>query len=301
MREVRASGGVETIDAERTGSGPPIGDNSRRRGTKHENLAPSAALAVLSLTALARQPSRHSASALPRSGRARPHAGAHLCRAHRLRLDLRQALRYRREAQCRPAARALAIRPPTDGKAVSIKLQPGVKFHDGEILDAEAAKYSLDRQHDVCRATIHQPELSSGGQGGSGGPDDHPHRAEGAPLAAHRPAHRPIRHDGLAKGGEGSRGEMRSEAHCASPYKFVERLQQDRITVERFADYWTRPMSISIASPICRSPIRRCASPICAPGRLDLIERAAGHRHQGDPRQSQAQARDRARASATRA
>src|SRR5882672_1673048 len=32
-----------------------------------------------------------------------------------------------------------------DGKTVTIKLRPGVKFHDGEVFDAEAAKYSLER------------------------------------------------------------------------------------------------------------------------------------------------------------
>ena len=32
-----------------------------------------------------------------------------------------------------------------DGKALTIKLRPGVKFHDGEAFDAAAAKYSIDR------------------------------------------------------------------------------------------------------------------------------------------------------------
>ena len=41
-----------------------------------------------------------------RPRRARPVAGAHLCRPHRLRLDLRQAVRHRREARDRAAARA---------------------------------------------------------------------------------------------------------------------------------------------------------------------------------------------------
>src|SRR6201994_4974891 len=27
---------------------------------------------------------------------------------------------------------------------------------------------------------------------------------------------------------------------CAGPYKFVERVQQDRIVVEKFADYWDK-------------------------------------------------------------
>src|SRR5712675_735643 len=40
---------------------------------------------------------------------------------------------------------ALSSETSEDGKTVLIKLRPGVKFHDGEPLDAAAAKYSLDR------------------------------------------------------------------------------------------------------------------------------------------------------------
>src|SRR5437763_16492635 len=32
-----------------------------------------------------------------------------------------------------------------DGREVTIKLRPGVKFHDGEAFTAEAAKFSLER------------------------------------------------------------------------------------------------------------------------------------------------------------
>src|SRR5262245_26518291 len=38
---------------------------------------------------------------------------------------------------------ALAHDTSEDGKTVTIKLRPGVKFHDGEPFDAEAAKFSL--------------------------------------------------------------------------------------------------------------------------------------------------------------
>ena len=49
---------------------------------------------------------------------------------------------------------------------------------------------------------------------------------------------------------------------CAGPYKFVERVQQDRIVFEKFADYWNkdnvyhRPRGLS-----CRSSTPRCGSP----------------------------------------
>src|ERR1700704_4341616 len=40
---------------------------------------------------------------------------------------------------------ALSHETSPDGKEVTIKLRPGVKFHDGEAFDAEAAKFSLER------------------------------------------------------------------------------------------------------------------------------------------------------------
>src|SRR6187397_1434808 len=40
---------------------------------------------------------------------------------------------------------ALSHETSADGKELTIKLRPGVKFHDGEPLDAEAAKYSIER------------------------------------------------------------------------------------------------------------------------------------------------------------
>jgi peptide/nickel transport system substrate-binding protein len=45
---------------------------------------------------------------------------------------------------------ALSHETSADGKEMTIKLRPGVKFHDGESFDAEAAKFSLDR-HLTCR------------------------------------------------------------------------------------------------------------------------------------------------------
>src|SRR3954471_8452676 len=47
-----------------------------------------------------------------------------------------------------------------DGKEVTIKLRPGVKFHDGEAFDAEAAKYSIER-HITLQGSFRKPELAT--------------------------------------------------------------------------------------------------------------------------------------------
>src|SRR6188472_2510258 len=54
---------------------------------------------------------------------------------------------------------ALSHETSADGKEVTIKLRPGVKFHDGEPMDAEAAKFSLDR-HINMPTSFRKPELA---------------------------------------------------------------------------------------------------------------------------------------------
>ena len=55
---------------------------------------------------------------------------------------------------------ALSHETSADGKEVTIKLRPDVKFHDGEPFDAEAAKFSLDR-HMTLPGSFRKPELAS--------------------------------------------------------------------------------------------------------------------------------------------
>src|SRR6266851_5920667 len=55
---------------------------------------------------------------------------------------------------------ALSHETSEDGKVVTIKLRPTVKFHDGEPLDAEAAKFSLER-HLTMPASFRKPELAA--------------------------------------------------------------------------------------------------------------------------------------------
>src|SRR5260221_6916295 len=54
---------------------------------------------------------------------------------------------------------ALSHETSADGKTVTLKLRPGVKFHDGEAFDAKAAKYSLDR-HLSMKGSFRRSEIS---------------------------------------------------------------------------------------------------------------------------------------------
>src|SRR6195256_2354110 len=55
---------------------------------------------------------------------------------------------------------ALSHETSADGKEMTIKLRPGGKFHDGEPLDAEAAKFSLER-HLTLQGSFRKPELAT--------------------------------------------------------------------------------------------------------------------------------------------
>src|SRR5690242_21403852 len=55
---------------------------------------------------------------------------------------------------------ALSHETAEDGKTVTIKLRPNVKFHDGEKFDAEAAKFSLER-HLTMQGSFRKPEISA--------------------------------------------------------------------------------------------------------------------------------------------
>src|SRR6195952_6151416 len=55
---------------------------------------------------------------------------------------------------------ALSHETSGDGKEVTVRLRPGVKFHDGEAFDAEAAQFSLER-HLTIAGSFRKPELAA--------------------------------------------------------------------------------------------------------------------------------------------
>ena len=159
-----------------------------------------------------------------------------------------------------------------DGKEVTIKLRPGVKFQDGEAFNAEAAKFSLER-HLNMQGSFRKPELAT---------LDHIDvvdpltiklvlKTPFSPLIAQLTDRAGMMVSPKAARDEGDKFGLRPV--CAGPYKFVERVQQDRIVFEKFADYWNKDnifIDRVMFLPIVDATVRLAN---LKSGGLDLLER----------------------------
>jgi peptide/nickel transport system substrate-binding protein len=167
---------------------------------------------------------------------------------------------------------ALSQETSSDGKEVTIKLRPNVKFHDGEPLDAEAAKFSLER-HLTFPASFRKPELAA---------LDHVDvvdpltiklvlKSPFSPLIPQLTDRAGMMVSPRAAKAAGDKFGLHPV--CAGPYKFVERVQQDRIVFEKFADYWNKDnvhIDRIVYLPIVDATVRLAN---LKSGGLDLIER----------------------------
>lgn len=161
-----------------------------------------------------------------------------------------------------------------DEKVLTMTLRPGVTFHDGEKLDAAAAKFSIERhlktpgsQRRGEIAPIDTVEVV----------DDLTFRitlkTPFAPLMAQF-----TDRSGMMvspKAAQALGDKFSTAPVCAGPFKFVERVPQDRIVVERYDGYWNRDQ-IQIKRiefrPIPDGTVRLTN---LRSGQLDLLERLA--------------------------
>src|SRR5882762_3149413 len=167
---------------------------------------------------------------------------------------------------------ALSQETSADGKEMTIKLRPGVKFHDGEPLDAEAAKFSIER-HMTLPTSFRKSELAS---------VDHVEVVD--PLTIKLVLKTPFSpliaqltdRAGMMvspKAAKEAGDKFGQHPVCAGPYKFVERVQQDHMVFEKFADYWNKDnvfMDRVVYLPIVDATVRLAN---LKSGGLDLIER----------------------------
>jgi peptide/nickel transport system substrate-binding protein len=127
-----------------------------------------------------------------------------------------------------------------DGMAVVLKLRPGVKFQDGDVMDAEAVRFNIDR-HMNTPGSFRRAELAA---------IDKVEVID--PLSVRLVLKEPqanlvlinlAERAGMMVSPKAAKrlGERFGTAPvCAGEYSFVERVPQGRIVVERFADYWDK-------------------------------------------------------------
>ena len=167
---------------------------------------------------------------------------------------------------------ALSHETSDDGKTVTIKLRPNVKFQDGEPFNAEAVKFTLERgltKEDSKRkaelAQIEKVEVV----------DPLTVRlllkAPFSPLIAQLTdrAGMMVSPKAVKEAGD----KFVNKPICAGPFKFAERVVQDHITLERFADYWDKDrihVDRITYRPIPDSTVRLAN---LQAGALDVIER----------------------------
>jgi len=161
-----------------------------------------------------------------------------------------------------------------DSKTLTLKLRPGVLFHDGEKLDAAAVKYSIER-HKTMAGSNRRGELAPVASVDVVDPLTVRLNlsAPFSPLLAQL-----ADRAGMIvspKAAQAAGDKFGSKPVCTGPYKFVERVAQDRIVLERFTDYWGKGQvhfDRIVYTPIPDATVRLAN---LKSGQLDFIERVA--------------------------
>ncbi len=167
---------------------------------------------------------------------------------------------------------ALSHAVSADGKTVTIKLRSGVKFHDGEPFNAEAVKFNIER-HLTMQGSFRKAEIAQIDSVTVVDPLTVKLnlKAPFSPLIAQLTDRAGMMVSPKAAKALGDK--FGTAPVCAGPYKFVERIPQDRIVVERFKDYWDAKRVLInrvVYRPIQDSTVRLAN---LKSGQLDLIER----------------------------
>src|SRR3954453_6257471 len=125
----------------------------------------------------------------------------------------------------------------TDPKTLVIKLRQGVLFQDGEKMDAQAVKYSLER-HLSMQGTFRRSEINA---------MDRVEVVDPATvkIVLKQPSS-PFLSQLTDRSGmivspraaEAAGKDFGLKPVCAGPFRFVDRVPQDHITLERFPQYW---------------------------------------------------------------
>jgi peptide/nickel transport system substrate-binding protein len=158
-----------------------------------------------------------------------------------------------------------------DNKTLTMTLRQGVTFHDGEVFDAAAVKFNLDRAR-TLPDSLRKSELASVASVDVIDPQT-------VAITVKQPDATLISQlsdrAGMMLAPKASATDVGAKPICSGPYKFVQRVQQDRIVLERFEQYWNQQAYhfdkvIFLPSPDTSVRLANLRS-----GDLDIVERVA--------------------------
>ena len=161
-----------------------------------------------------------------------------------------------------------------DGRALTLKLRTDVTFHDGEKMDAAAVKFNLER-HKTMQGSNRSGELR---------PVSSVDVVDAATVRLNLSApFTPLLailtdRAGMMvspKAAQAGGANFGTKLVCSGPFKLVERVAQDRIVFEKYADYWNKAainFDKIIFTPIPDATVRLAN---LRSGQLDFIERVA--------------------------
>ena len=161
-----------------------------------------------------------------------------------------------------------------DSKALTVRLRKDVTFHDGEKLDAAAVKFNIER-HKAMAGSNRRGELAPVASVDVVDPATVRLNlsAPFAPLLAALADRAGMMVSPKAAQAEGDR--FGSKPVCSGPFRFVERVAQDRIVLERYPGYWNKAgvfLDKVVYTPIPDATVRLAN---LRSGQLDFIERVA--------------------------
>ncbi|HEY9536188.1 MAG TPA: ABC transporter substrate-binding protein [Kiloniellaceae bacterium] len=161
-----------------------------------------------------------------------------------------------------------------DGKVLTMDLREGVVFHDGTPFDAEAVKANIERSKTLPESR-RKSEVKSIESVAVTGPYQVQMNlsAPDATLLAQLADRSGMMISPTAA--EAAGADFGAKPICSGPYKFVERVAQDRIVLERFAEYWNADayhFDKVIFLPIPDTTVRLAN---LRSGDLDMLERLA--------------------------
>jgi peptide/nickel transport system substrate-binding protein len=159
----------------------------------------------------------------------------------------------------------------TDGLTVTLKLRPNVKFHDGAPFNAAAVKANLDRARTLPES-LRRSELAT---------IDSVDVVDDMTVALklkQRDAtllSQLADRAGMMLSPASLSGDVAARPVCSGPYRFVERVQNDRIVLDKFADHW-EAQNYAFDRVVYRSiPDTTVRLANLRSGELDMLERLA--------------------------